>query len=96
MRAIEDLLLLKIVISLVVFRTECAAKLFFCILTLKLGWLIYCSLVSSNLSHKTSFATCVRLIYLDLVINKATVVWHLELQVIGPLLNMKMYPEDKC
>ena len=77
------------------FRTECAAELFFHTLMLRLGWLIYCSLVRSNLSHKVSFTAYIRLIYLDLVVNKVTVVWRLKLQVIGLQLRIKMYPKDK-
>jgi hypothetical protein len=66
--------LLKIVISLIVFKTECATELFFHTLILRLGWLIYYSLVSNNFSYKASFTTCIRLIYLNLVIDKVTVV----------------------
>jgi hypothetical protein len=62
-----------------VFKTEYTTKLSFRTLTLRLGWLIYYSLVSSNFSYKASFAAYIRLIYLDLVINRVTVVWRLEL-----------------
>ena len=56
------------------FKTKYTAKLSFYTLTLRLGWLIYYSLISSNLNYKASFAAYIRLIYLNLVINRATVV----------------------
>ena len=73
-RAIKDLLLLKIIINPIAFRTECITKLFFHILILRLGWLIYYSLISNNFNYKASFAAYIRLIYLNLVVNRVTVI----------------------
>ena len=56
------------------FKTKYTAKLSFYTLTLRLGWLIYYSLISSNFSYKDSFTAYIRLIYLNLVVNKAIVV----------------------